>query len=281
MHAHADKIQGIKPPSASHAVRGKNGSDTPLHPHFDNRPEAAFQRKLREVTRSTGDKPIQRALVINGTMFFNRVEDFERQGLNAGKIMEGIGGLEDRNLPATVQDAITDMRLFHLRESGEDYEADVTQMPQRLQDPARLHQEVNTAPDFISRGPIPQTMRISGLISCIAIFIEAADQAGTQRLVGMHYTTGFHSTRDDANDISAQGQNALRSMLLLCLGLQITRVHLCHRVQLNNTVHEKATSNLQNLTAYFGAGRCQVHSIGQKNHVTARVTPVGAVDIDI
>jgi hypothetical protein len=287
MSTHADKTQKNKNHSAANATAGRQISATSSHQLADNRPEAIFQRKLLEITKSTpqlksgstGIEPIQRAIIVDGKLL-TKIEHLEASGLNAEEMLEAIQEIDSLpNRPKTIQDATNDLRLFYLTKNGGYYETDVTKAPERGKTPTdRLHQEVNTAPDFISRGEQSQTMRISGLISCIAIFIEAADNVGTQRLIGMHYTTGYHTEKDK---ISSAGLNALQLMVLLTSGLKITRVHLCHRLQINQTVHEAATVNLRNLRAYFGDGNCQTHVLGQRNDVTARLAPTGNVGINV
>lgn len=227
-------------------------------------------------------EPIQRTIIIDGKQLLHSVKQLEGSELNTQEIMEAIKGLENlKKPPKTIQEAIEDLRFFHLRSVDGYYEADVTNFPTREQAPTkRLHYEVNTAPDYLLQdGRFAQTMQISGLISCIAIFIEAGDRDGT-RLIGMHYTTGYHTNPDDRS-ISPQGKNALQSMALMCTNLEIRAVHLCHRVQINDSVHEYAATNLVNLRAHFGDGKCKVHSIGKKSDVTARLGTDGKVDIDI
>jgi hypothetical protein len=291
MNTHTNKIQDDTINAAARSASAKRNVGTSSFQFVDNRPEAVSQRKLREMSKLPKE-PIQRAIIVDGKKLLTKVEHLEGSGLDITKIMAAIKDLDSvADRPQTIEDAINDLRLFQFFSADEDYIADATKSSKRLKEPAdllhpkrptdRIHQEVNTAPDFISQGRLPQTMRISGLMSCIAIFIEAGDQHRTERLIGMHYTTLYHTNDDDNKSISAIGQNALQSMALLSTGLRITKVHLCHRIQRNEKPEDATTSNLKNLTAHFGMGICQIHNLGLKGDVTALLAPDGKVDIDI
>lgn len=253
-----------------------------------NIPTEAREVKSRRETDSVynvqaGREPIQRAVVVGGELWAVE-ENMANSPLNnldeLAAMMEAIGGIEYlADPPANIQAAITDERFFHLWRNGGWYEADVTNYLANQGDPTnRQHLRVNTAPDFVHRGELPQTMRIQGLISCIAIFIEASNQYGTQLLIGMHYTTGYHT--EENGDINACGTNALQAMALLMDGYQMARVHLCHPLQLNEEPNPATVVNLERLREHFGAGNCQTHVLAQ-THVTARLGSNGNVQIDI
>lgn len=198
--------------------------------------------------------------------------------------MESINSLDNlEEPPGDIQAAIVDPRTFYLRRDGDAYEADVTNFGEAQEDQEREHLVVNTAPDFIHRSDVDQAMTIGGLISCVAVIIEAGNDAGTQLLIGMHFTTGYHTGQDDA--LNARGASALQAMQLLSDGFQITRVHLCHPLQFNafnlqGRVHENTTTNLDALRAFFGNGICQTHVLGQ-TQVTAQLGTDGEVAIDV
>lgn len=230
-----------------------------------------------------GTEPVQRSVLVGGE-FWVTDEDLEDSPLNneqtLGEILESIQGLDNLpDAPTTIQEAINDVRTFYLFRNGEYYESDVTNYIQPQGEPVdRHHLEVNTAPDIVIRGEVPQTLRISGLISCVAVIAEAGNDEGTQILIGMHYTTGYHTGDNEA--LNARGTDALQGMQVLADGYNITRVHLCYQLQLNRIPQPATVTNLQNLRAFFGEGICQTYPLNQ-NHVTARLDPDGTVAIGV
>ncbi len=241
------------------------------------------KKKDSDYNVQTGKGPIQRTISVGGELWVTE-QDMEGSPLNnAGElasILESIGGIEYlADPPANIQAAINDERIFHMWKDGEYYDADVTNYLVNQGEPADVqHLEVNTAPDIVVRGELAQTMRIAGLISCVAVIIEAGNDDGTQQLIGMHFTTGYHTAADGS--LNARGTNALQAMTLLVDGNNITRVHLCHPMQINGQPQPATLTNLQNLQGHFGAGICQTHILGQ-THVTARLGTDGAVTIDV
>ncbi len=231
----------------------------------------------------SGNEPIQRSILVGGEWWVTD-EDLENSPLNneqeLGEILESIQGLDNLpDSPNSIQEAINDVRTFYLFRNGEYYESDVTNYIQAQGEPVdRHHLEVNTAPDIVIRGDVPQTLRISGLISCVAVIVEAGNDDGTQLLIGMHFTTGYHTGENEA--LNARGTDALQGMRLLADGYNITRVNLCYQLQLNGHPQPATVTNLQTLRGFFGGGICREYALNQ-NHVTARLSPDGAVQVGV
>jgi hypothetical protein len=235
------------------------------------------------VHAQTGVAPVQCKIMV-GDDLWAEPEDMEGSALNTeaelASMLESIHGIDYlANPPADIPAAIADARMFRLWKGGGYYEASVGGVLENHGEPVdRQHLEVSSVPDCVERGELSQTMRISGLISCVAIILEATDDAGTQLLIGMHYVTGDHTPGEGG--INEKGTSTLKGMEMLAGAYDITRVHLCFLPQIGGATHPYTVNNLTALRAHFGAGICQDHRLGQ-NHVTARLESNGTVTIDV
>lgn len=194
-------------------------------------PFAALSKVKQNGTPTSAEagSVVQRAIVMEGKTY--RPEDLEAFQTKYPEVewkamLSAMSEFE--HYPRTIKDALEDPRNFYLTAEKIDdevfYLAEADSLPKRVQ--GRMTREAGSRPVLVKR---PQQgfeeLRISGLIMCIGVVIEARKAGMIQAASGSHFVTPEYISKGEINE---KGQQRLEDQIRMVQPHGILSATLMH-----------------------------------------------------
>ena len=214
MHSHADRTQENKSQSVANAVSQKQSGGEPTFQFEDNRPEAIAQRKLIEISNNSpqvkqlmslqkmannipqSKQVVQRVIEVSGDRVYGAGEAEALKTTYPEEWSDILSSLNEfGHAPKTVDEAVSDERHFTVtREEVPDYGVlwnPVLQTVVTEVDGGGKTREAGDIPVLVLRPEENfEELKISGLIMCVGIVIEAKrDDGRINAAAGAHFVT--------------------------------------------------------------------------------------------